>query len=247
MQHEIQEHFLKHVPASTAANDKLLELSMQESVCRLCRQSLLTSKKYASHIAKHMESIALAALPQTAYDSDDLAESSDTDDGEEVAEKRTKIQGGVTYKCDLCERVFSEAVTLRMHIRMHVEHYFNQLNSPKKLSELGHGASVETQGVPRMGVDLVRGEHPSTLNTKPSGIRYPWEFPDSDQLVEPDSESQSAREWRSHQIALEALVDNWTDPRDPAYLSTLRDASNHLMAMRRLSVAMATSVTNDNP
>ena len=198
MQHEIQEHFLKGISTPATSNEKLLqlaELAIQKTVvCRLCRQSLIDSKKYASHVAKHMESIALAALPQTAYDSDDLALSSDTDDGEEAGVRGTETRIHTTYRCSLCEAIFRDGYTLRQHLRRHIP-----LSRPEKPSEVGSGASVEIQGDPWMGAhhpsfesDLSNGENASSPNLRPSDAPSSWPVdlvgvPEPDLLVEPHS------------------------------------------------------------
>lgn len=48
--------------------DELLGQAIREATCKLCHKHLSDAKGYISHVAKHLESIALAAIPQVSED-----------------------------------------------------------------------------------------------------------------------------------------------------------------------------------
>jgi len=59
-------------------DEERLELAVKATPCRLCHQSLKSVKAYASHVGKHMESVALAVLPRDVGDSEDDVSAADS-------------------------------------------------------------------------------------------------------------------------------------------------------------------------
>lgn len=66
------QHQMQHFSDPTIlTDDERVAHATLKPVCRICGQELDNFKSYISHVAKHMESIALAALPQNSEDSED--------------------------------------------------------------------------------------------------------------------------------------------------------------------------------
>ena len=151
LQHQAKDHkmdSLKHAQAlalATAARKTVL-FSITDQECPLCHEGKWESqRKFVAHVCRHMEEIALSALPQDIGSSSDISDSSSSGLENEIHSNQAKPHvkkyftvdemkdhlseshraehsdddGHVntTGKCSLCEKIFPA-----------VESYFDHLN-----------------------------------------------------------------------------------------------------------------------